>query len=67
MNLIENIRNKPRTEKIKIMWIVAIITAILLIGVWIISARYYKNHPADKTLFETIGKGIKDVKENYKK
>ena len=49
------------------MWIATSIAAVLLITVWIISAKYYKNIPKDKALFETIGKGIKDVRENYKK
>jgi predicted permease len=67
MNIIEKIRQKPQAEKLKIIWTVAIITAILLIIVWIISARYYKRADKDTTFFQTIGQGIKDVRENFRK
>ena len=67
MTFIDNIRNKPRAEKIKIIWAAAALTALLLIAVWIISYKYRKNLPKDTSLFRTIDKGIKDVKENYKK
>lgn len=67
MGIIEKIQNKPDSVKIKIMWVVGIAVVILLIVVWGISYKYRKNIPKDKTLFNTIGDGIKNVKNNFKK
>jgi len=67
MNFIQKIQNKTTAEKMRIIWIVVIIAAILLVGIWIISAKYYKNTDKDTTFFESIGNGVKEVKDNYKK
>jgi predicted permease len=67
MNFIEKIRNKPHAEKIRIIWIVVIIAVVLLIILWALTSRIAKNNPKDTTLFQTIGRGIKDIKENYRK
>ena len=65
MGIIEKIQNKPDSVKIKIMWVVSILVVILLIFIWGVSYNYRKNIPKDKTLFNTIGDGINNVKENY--
>ena len=67
MGLLENIQNKPRAAKIKIMWTVAIVVVILLIAAWIISEHFHKEAKVDTTLFQTIGTGVNNVKENYGK
>lgn len=67
MNWLENIQNKPRAAKIRIMWVVAIIVVLLLIAAWIVGEHYHKQTQVDTTLFQTIGKGVGDVKENYGK
>ncbi|MBI5530749.1 MAG: hypothetical protein HY918_04640 [Candidatus Doudnabacteria bacterium] len=67
MSWIQNIQNKTQAEKLRIIWAVAIVVGILLIAVWVISYRMHKNAPADTTLFQTIGRGFKDVKDNFKK
>ena len=67
MDWLQKIQNKPQAEKLRIIWATVIVVAILLVGVWIISARYYKNVPKDNTLFNTIGQGIHDVNESLKK
>ena len=51
----------------RIIWTVVIVVAALLIVVWIISDRYHKNAAKDTTLFQAIGKGVKDVKDNFRK
>ena len=66
MNWIEKIRQKPRAEKLRIIWTVVIVAALLLIVVWVLSARYYKGVPKDTSLFQTIGQGFHDVKEKLK-
>lgn len=67
MNIIQKIQNKPQAVKLKIIWTVVIIFGILLIGVWIISSRYYKRTNKDATLFQTIEQGVKDVRNNFHK
>lgn len=67
MDLIERIRQKPHKEKIRIIWLGVSIALILLFALWITTSRISKRTPRDTTLFETIGRGIKDIKDNYKK
>ncbi len=67
MSWIEKIRSKPHTEKMRIIWIIAGTVAVLMIITWILSARYYKHVKTDTSLFETIGQGVKDIKNNYRK
>jgi predicted permease len=67
MGLLQKIQNQPQTAKIRIMWAVSVIVVILLIAVWIISARLHKNSPKDTSLFQTIGQGIHNVKNNFRK
>ena len=67
MGWLQNIQNKPREAKIRIMWTVGIIVVALLIAAWVIGERFHKQSAADTTLFQTIGRGAKDVKENYGK
>ncbi len=67
MSLLDNIRNKPPAVKMRLMWTVAIIVAVLLIAVWIISYKFHRNTAEDTSLFQTIGQGIHNLKINYKK
>jgi uncharacterized membrane protein YqiK len=67
MSWLQTIQNKPQAVKIKIMWVVGIVAAILLIFVWIISYKFNKSTPPDTTLFNTIGQGVHNVKQNYGK
>ena len=67
MSIIQKIRQKTPTEKMRIIWAATAAVAILLVIIWVISARYYKNVPKDKTFFQTISNGIKDVRDNFKK
>jgi hypothetical protein len=67
MPFIEKIQKLPDAKKMKIIWTIAGVVVILMIIVWVISAKYKKNIQKDTTLFKSIEQGIKDVKENYKK
>jgi len=67
MSWIERIRTKPQEEKIRIVWTVVIVAAIILLGLWIILAHYSRSLPKDTTLFDTLGRGFKDIRDNYKK
>jgi uncharacterized membrane protein YvbJ len=67
MSWIETIRHLPQPQKLKIIWAVSIIVFVLMVIVWVFASKMGKNIPKDTKLFESIGKGIKDVKENYGK
>jgi hypothetical protein len=67
MSWVEQIQKKPQKEKIRIMWTVSITVVVLLLAVWVISTRFEKNVDKDTSLFQTLGKGFKDVKDNFKK
>ena len=67
MTWLEEIQKMPAEKKFRLMWMVAGAVAVILILVWILASRWQKNVPGDPTLFETIGQGIHNVKENYKK
>jgi hypothetical protein len=67
MSWIEKVRQKPQEQKIRLIWTVVILAAIALIILWIVLGRYSRSLPRDTSIFQTIGKGFKDVKENYNK
>lgn len=67
MTWIDNIRNKPQEQKIRIIWTAVIIVAVILIAVWIITARFNKHVSPDMTVFQTIKQGFSDIKDSYKK
>jgi predicted permease len=66
MSLIKSIRNKPQGTKIRIMLVVIVFTVLLLIGVWIMTSKIGKTDAKDTTLFRTLGRGLKDIKDNWK-
>lgn len=67
MSLLNKIRQQSQATKIRIMWIVSIIIVVLLVLVWIVSARFGKNVAKNMSLFQTVGQGIHNIRENYKK
>lgn len=67
MTWIEKVRQKSQEQKIRLIWITVIAAAVVLIILWIILARFSRNLPKDTTLFDTIGNGLKNLKDNYKK
>lgn len=67
MSWIEKVRNKPQEEKIHLIWITVVLAAVILLALWIVLAHFSKDLPKDTSLFKTVGKGIKDVRNNYKK
>ena len=67
MSILNNIRKKTPAQKFRIIWTVVAVIVVLMIGIWVISARYYKNVAKDTTLFQSLGQGIKDVRDNYQK
>ena len=67
MDLLKNLQQKTPAQKFRILWITVIVIVIVMVIVWVVSAQFYKNTETDTTLFQSIGKGIKDVRDNYKK
>lgn len=67
MGLFESLQKKTHKEKIRIIWITMITTALLLVVAWVIASRYSKNSPKDTSLFQVIYRGFGDVKNSLKK
>lgn len=55
MSIIEKIRNKPHAEKMRIIWTTVIICTVVLLVVWVFTAKYHKNAVKDTTLFQAFG------------
>ena len=67
MKFLQTIRSKPQEEKVRVIWAVLVAVTILLILVWILTARYSKRLSGDMSLLQTIGRGLHDVRTNYNK
>jgi predicted permease len=62
MSLIENIRQKPQKEKIKLIWIICLSSAGLMLILWIATSRIGKNMPKDTSLFKLIKQNLHNLK-----
>ena len=67
MALLSSLQKKTHKEKVRIIWIVAGVTALLLLAAWIITSRYSKNSPKETSVFQVISRGFGDVKNSLKK
>lgn len=67
MSWLENVRNQPKEKKLRLIWMFAAISVIILVVLWIITAQVKKDVPRDTSLFDTIGRGVKDLRQNYNK
>jgi len=67
MNWIEKVRSKPHEQKVRLIWLIVILSTIVLVILWIILARFNKSVPKDTSLFQTLDQGFQDVKNNYNK
>jgi flagellar basal body-associated protein FliL len=67
MPIIENLRNKPRHKKIQVIWIAVAIMVVILLILWAATWHFRKEVPRDTTLFDTIGRGVNDLKDSYNK
>ncbi len=67
MSWLEKIRSLNPAAKLKFIWVICGLVVLLLILVWVASAKFHKNIIKDISLFQTISKGFRDVKDNYKK
>jgi uncharacterized membrane protein YqiK len=67
MSLIQKIQKKPQKTKNQIIVVIIILVVILMLVLWIFTSRIGKIEKPDTTLFKTMSKGFKDIKENFKK
>ena len=64
---LQNLRQKSQAEKFRLFWAVIGISLVVLIILWVITAPYSSRpEKANTVLFDTLGKGIHDVKESFK-
>ena len=67
MKWLNKIRAKPQKEKLKIIWAVTIAIAVLLIVVWIISAKIQSKYGGYKNLFNNTRKNFNQGQDFYQK
>ncbi len=65
MGLIEKIRNKPHEHKIRIIWICAGVTAVILIVLWILVGRAELD--PTESLIQNIKQSVGNPKESFPK
>jgi cytoskeletal protein RodZ len=61
MNLIERIRNKPHSYKIRLMWIIIGCVVVVLIAIWILVNRIGNNVNIASFFFKEQVKEIKNT------
>lgn len=67
MQWLENLRKKSQQEKIRLIWIVAIVAAVILIVLWILTSRIAQSLPKDTSLFQSIKQEFKVVRDSLTK
>lgn len=67
MSWLKKLQQKSHKEKIRIIWLVTICFTILLVLAWIFTSKIPKIKERDTTLFQIIGRGARDVGNNFKK
>jgi cytoskeletal protein RodZ len=60
MSIIENIRSKPHSYKIRLMWIIIGCVVVILLAVWILVNRIGGNVDTASKFFKNQVKEIKD-------
>ena len=61
MSFLEKIRNKPHAQKVRLIWIVCIIVALVMAVVWVFTSKLGQNMPKDTSLFHAIKDGVKNL------
>ena len=59
MKWLDDVRNKPYEQRVRFVWTVVAVTAVILVVIWVVTWRVQKNLPKDTTLFDTIHRIIK--------
>lgn len=67
MGWLQSLQKKSHKEKLRIIWATAIVTACLLITVWIFTSHYSKTVPKDTSIFQVISRGFNDLGKSLKK
>jgi hypothetical protein len=67
MSYIQKIRQQPHHKKIRLIWICSGVVALLLLVLWALTWHFRKAVPSDTGLFDTLGRGVHDLKNNYNK
>jgi hypothetical protein len=62
MSWLEKVRQKSREEKIKLIWQLTAVVAVLLIILWILIGSYSNGSKKNNDLFNTVGNSFKNFK-----
>jgi hypothetical protein len=66
MSLLTSLRNKSRHEKARIVWIACGVVTVILFVLWGLLGGINRDNSKDTSLFQIIGRGMRDLRENYK-
>lgn len=66
MSWLEKIRAKPHQEKVRLIWIAAVVTAVVLLGLWLLLGGAKKKAAPDTTVFRTFVRGLQDFSSQLK-
>ena len=62
MSWLEEVRKRPRAAKIRLIWQITGVAAVILIALWILIGRYSNGASGNTSLFKAIGKGFSNFK-----
>lgn len=67
MGWLQRLQKKSHKEKLRIIWVTAIVTASLLVAAWIFTSHYSKAVPKDTSIFQVLSRGFNDLGKSLKK
>ena len=67
MNWLEKVRLEPKEKRLRILWTIVLIAAILLIIAWIIIGNYSQGAKGDTSLFQAANQAMQKIRQgNFK-
>jgi len=65
MNWIENVRQKPPHEKIKLIWVICGIVVVILVVTWILIGGIKHNTKKDLRFFDSLKASAKNFGQTF--
>lgn len=62
MRWLQNIRNKSRAERIRMIWIISAVSLVALILAWAVIGNFNYRTSKDETLFKALKEGVNNIK-----
>lgn len=62
MGWLQDIRNKSRAERIKLIWIISGVTLVVLVIAWALIGNFNYETSKDQTLFKALQDGFNNIR-----